>query len=273
MEVELIDRIFVKPEAEMICAIPISCLGANDKMFWGFSKKGKFTVRSTYHAEVQWQYERRGSTSEVRKDAEQWKNLWSMDVPGGRRHFVWNALNNALPTKSNLFKRKVTEDSLCPMCRREEEDVQHALWCCPAAADVWDENSSHVRKWLNQIHDFSRLWSELSNRLSNGCLERVVAIMRGIWGRRNAFVFEDKFASPGHVVRTTLAGLEEYQEANAKMEGSRVRCEARRERRRWQIPVGDNCKLNFDAAVDLNNRRIGIGIIVRDCNGDILAAV
>lgn len=32
-------------------------------------------------------------------------------------------------------------------------------------------------------------------------------------------------------------------------------------------------KTNWDAAVDFNNQKIGIGIIVRDSNGEILACV
>ncbi|XP_040996078.1 uncharacterized protein LOC121242252 [Juglans microcarpa x Juglans regia] len=35
----------------------------------------------------------------------------------------------------------------------------------------------------------------------------------------------------------------------------------------------DKYELNFDATVDLKNRRIGIGIVVRDCNGEAMAAV
>ncbi|XP_040987872.1 uncharacterized protein LOC121235603 [Juglans microcarpa x Juglans regia] len=165
--------------------------------------------------------ERKWSTSIERKDADQWKNVWALEVPGGYKHFVWNVLNNAFHTRSNLFKRKVSEDSWCPICRREEEDVQYALWCCPGVANVWSDDGGPVKKWLNQIIDFSNLWMELSNRLSPRCLARIVAIMRGIWRRRNAFVFEDKFTSPN----------------------------------------------------DLINMRIGIGILVRDCHGNVLVVV
>ncbi|KAF5475122.1 hypothetical protein F2P56_006963 [Juglans regia] len=210
-KVDLIARVFNKEEADMICAIPISCFGAADRRFWGFSKTGKITVKSAYHADVQWKIERKGCSSKGNRYADQWKKVWSMEVPGGYKHFVWNALNNALPTRINLFKRKVIEDSICPVCKREEEDVKHALWCCPAAADVWAEAESLVRKWRNQVQDFTSLWMELIKRLSKGCLERVVAIMRGIWGRRNAFLFENKFGSTGKVVRLALVCLEEYQ--------------------------------------------------------------
>ncbi|XP_041025335.1 uncharacterized protein LOC121265715 [Juglans microcarpa x Juglans regia] len=218
-------------------------------------------------------YETRGSTSPERKDADQWKNVWALEVPGGYKHFVWSALNNALPTRSNLLKKKVCEDPWCPSCKREEEDVQHALWCCPGAADVWAVGWSPIRKWLNQFIDFSSLWEDLSNRLSPGCLVRVVAIIRGIWRRRNTFVFEDKFASSSQVVKIAVVGLEEFQEANVKVTRRLSKGVERREGRGWQKPLRALCKLNFDATVDVKNRRIGIGIIIRDCHGDVLVAV
>ncbi|XP_035543601.1 uncharacterized mitochondrial protein AtMg00310-like [Juglans regia] len=62
-KVDLVARVFNKEEAEMICAIPIRCLWAADRMLWGFSKKGKFTVKSAYHADVQLKIERKGSSS------------------------------------------------------------------------------------------------------------------------------------------------------------------------------------------------------------------
>ncbi|XP_041009365.1 uncharacterized protein LOC121253418 [Juglans microcarpa x Juglans regia] len=62
---------------------------------------------------------------------------------------------------------------------------------------------------------------------------------------------------------------EEYQEANAKLEGRQLRCEVRRERR-WQRPMGNIHKLNFDAVVDLKNKRTGMGktmwfLLIAEC--------
>jgi ribonuclease HI len=42
---------------------------------------------------------------------------------------------------------------------------------------------------------------------------------------------------------------------------------------RWQPPVGDMVKLNWDAAVDVKNKTIGLGIIIRDDKGSFLAAL
>ena len=42
------------------------------------------------------------------------------------------ACRNAIPTKSNLVRRCVLEDSTCDLCSQDAEDVLHSLWSCPA---------------------------------------------------------------------------------------------------------------------------------------------
>jgi hypothetical protein len=37
--------------------------------------------------------------------------------------FMWMAYNNALPTRVNLFERKIVTDPLCPICYLEEETM------------------------------------------------------------------------------------------------------------------------------------------------------
>jgi hypothetical protein len=39
-----------------------------------------------------------------------------MNVPHVVKIFLWRACQIALVTKANLFKRKITEDPLCPFC-------------------------------------------------------------------------------------------------------------------------------------------------------------
>ncbi|KAF5461926.1 hypothetical protein F2P56_017985 [Juglans regia] len=97
--------------------------------------------------------------------------------------------------------------------------------------------------------------------------------MRGIWGRRNAFIFEKVFGSPGKVVRLALLSLEEHQEANNRREAGQEIREGNRMDRKWKRPMPGLYKLNFDAAVDLKNRRIGIGIVIRDSNGEVMVTV
>ncbi|XP_042958077.1 uncharacterized protein LOC122293606 [Carya illinoinensis] len=42
---------------------------------------------------------------------------------------------------------------------------------------------------------------------------------------------------------------------------------------RWKKPDALVCKFNWDAAIDATNKRVGIGVIVRDSEGEILACM
>jgi len=53
------------------------------------------------------------------------------------KHFAWNVCNNILPTKVNLFAKKIVPDPLCQFCFREEETIVHLLWSCSSSMAVW----------------------------------------------------------------------------------------------------------------------------------------
>jgi hypothetical protein len=78
--------------------------------------------------------------------SEVWKNIWSLQVPGVLKLFIWKVCNNALPTKENMFSRKIVQDPLCPICEGQVETVWHALWDCPTSIRVWQECSQQIQK-------------------------------------------------------------------------------------------------------------------------------
>lgn len=87
-----------------------------------------YSVRSAYHVQVN--RKRRESDEFSGITDEGWKKLWKLNVPGVVKVFVWKAITNSLPIMKNLMKRKVIKEALCPMCKRCDETVCHALWSC-----------------------------------------------------------------------------------------------------------------------------------------------
>ncbi|XP_042972999.1 uncharacterized protein LOC122304801 [Carya illinoinensis] len=144
---ELIREIFNEDEAKVICSLPISQSGMPDKQIWGLTKDGIFSVRSAYHLEVSRKKRESGEMSAgISID---WKGVWRLNVPGVVKVFLWKPLNDSLPTRWNLFKRKVVKNPICPVCEFEVESVTHSLWSCKGAMDVWAERKSPVQKWAS----------------------------------------------------------------------------------------------------------------------------
>ncbi|XP_040987746.1 uncharacterized protein LOC121235462 [Juglans microcarpa x Juglans regia] len=198
-------------EADIVKTIPIQ------QQFllidWGYTKSRIFSVKSTYHLEMRLKKMAKGEPSRTNNENGLWNEIWKLNVPAIVKNFVWKATNNCLPTKENLLKRKVVELALCPICSREVESVTHSLWSCATSSDIWAESVSPIKKWPSYELDFYPLWGRLVKNLNQGELEKVAAIMRKIWLRRNKFVFEEVFSNPYKIIRTVLDNLEEYQRA------------------------------------------------------------
>lgn len=124
----LIDEIFNKDETHQICSIPISEMGYEDNQIWNFTKDGKFSVRSAYYLSKTRKKRGKGETSRGEQKDGFWKSLWEICVPPAVKTFLWEAGNDILPTKFNLFCRNIIESPLCPICQREDETVMHAIW-------------------------------------------------------------------------------------------------------------------------------------------------
>ncbi|XP_040987665.1 uncharacterized protein LOC121235382 [Juglans microcarpa x Juglans regia] len=89
-----------------------------------------------------------------------------MEVTPGDKTFLWRAYQEALPTQSNLFKKKIVSDPICSICNREEESVQHVLWSCEVAKDVWSQCSKKLQKCSISSYSMIQLFDTLTKALN-----------------------------------------------------------------------------------------------------------
>jgi hypothetical protein len=119
----------------MILNIPLSPCLPPDRLIWKDSKDGKFLIRSAYHLGLCLNDLYKRQCSRGLEEKLIWKFLWSLMVPNQVKTFTWRACHDILPTKSNLLKRKVIEEDICPCCNLEKETLFHAIWLW--RADTW----------------------------------------------------------------------------------------------------------------------------------------
>jgi hypothetical protein len=89
------------------------------------------------------------------------------------------------------------EDSLCPICKQEGESVEHILWTCESARDVWAECSSKLQKCATMEATFASLFTELADRLDDDEMQMVGVVARLIWLQRNGVVFGKAYLTRG----------------------------------------------------------------------------
>ncbi|XP_042952198.1 uncharacterized protein LOC122289281 [Carya illinoinensis] len=162
---EMVKTIFKPEEAQLICSLPVSLRGAADSSIWGYKKKGIFTVRSAYFVDLDTKHQKYGEPSGCNQFVHWWNAIWHLEVIGKVKHFLWKSVSNLLPTKENLFKKKILDSPLCPVCDRGIETTLHGLWECPVARDVWGDRESPVAKWGSSFDFFASSWTEFYDRL------------------------------------------------------------------------------------------------------------
>ena len=95
-------------------------------------------MKSGYKLLWEWQTKELNQPRSADIDRNFWSSIWKINVPGNIKHFIWKACSNSLPTKENLMKRRVVQDTVCQRCSNDSEDVVHSLWSCEGLREVWN---------------------------------------------------------------------------------------------------------------------------------------
>jgi isoaspartyl peptidase/L-asparaginase-like protein (Ntn-hydrolase superfamily) len=98
-----------------------------------------------------------------------------------------------------------------------------------------------------------------------------VGLARQVWLRRNAFIHEGIFAHPNVLVQKTHSAMDDFDDANRR-DGLEQEHATEREKANWKAPPSGMYKANWDAALNPKSERIGIGIVIRDKEGNVKAA-
>jgi ribonuclease HI len=268
----LIQDIFPPEVAAKICSLALSPSGHQDKLVWRGTANGVFTVRSAYHLARETLSSSQGECSKVSSHVRLWKKLWKLNLPMSARQFLWRACTNSLPTKENLFRRKITSDPLCPFCGLYTESTGHILWSCESAMAVWMEGGRQIQKLVIAESDGLELFEKLSDALEDDVLELVVVLARKIWLRRNSFVFSGVLSSPQQLVKAAKDSLSDFQNAalSSNMGPAGIPNTVGQQ---WRKPPVGVVKINWDAGVAKATSKMGVGVIARDSTGQVLASM
>jgi hypothetical protein len=136
---QLLNQTFFPMEAKLITQIPLINPMEDDMISWQGTKDGNYTVRSGYHALMDWNYAKKNQTKPSSNSARHtnWKKLWQLNNPPKHLHLIWRILNNSIPIKTNLISKGITCDSWCPRCNAEPETIEHTFLKCDWARHVW----------------------------------------------------------------------------------------------------------------------------------------
>jgi ribonuclease HI len=267
----LLGALFSEEEKEAIYTVPICSINQPDIQIWRGTTSGEFSVRSAYHLGKEIEKRNEPESSNKVKENAVWKILWNMDVPNAEKNFFWRACNNLLPTKENLMKKRVVSEPWCPICEREPESVIHVLWECSAAKDVWGDNDRCFQKRTTEYNSFLQLAESMMVQCGLNERASFVRMARKLWQRRNAWVHENRFGHPASIIQEVRRAMEEYKLFNKREDHVHQR-EDITTLTGWKVPPAGWWKANWDVAIGKNSGRVGVGVVVRDSEGQIIVA-
>ena len=131
---DMLVEIFLLFEVNTILNISLSHHLPEDSIIWVGNKKRIFSVKSAYYvAKKMLDSDIHDETSRGDVRAPLWKRIWQLNIPEKICIFAWHLCMNAIPTMVNLNRRGIQVDVLCPICKKEEEVVEHVILKCELA--------------------------------------------------------------------------------------------------------------------------------------------
>nr|POE48158.1 putative ribonuclease h protein [Quercus suber] len=147
--IRLIDRYFHPPNAKLIKSLPLCSIPQSDMLIWPKEKTGIYFVKSGYKLLCEWQKVELNKPQIPDTEKNFWSSIWKIKVPRKIKHFLWKACANLLPTKENLMKRRILQDSVCQRCLNGLEDVVHSLWSCDDLREIRSFARDYIRDFQN----------------------------------------------------------------------------------------------------------------------------
>ncbi|MCH81674.1 hypothetical protein A2U01_0002465 [Trifolium medium] len=100
---DLIHQIFLPFEANQILQLTLVEPNSMDELIWSGTKDNIYTVKSGYHAAMEWNHlsPNQASSNTLATDLT-WQNLWKLKIPPKHATLIWRILNHSLPVRSSL---------------------------------------------------------------------------------------------------------------------------------------------------------------------------
>ncbi|KAA3481168.1 reverse transcriptase [Gossypium australe] len=239
---ELLGELFDEGTASRILSIPISADSEEDILVWKYEGSGEYTVRSGYRALNSILVH--SNKYKVEEDySEFYKALWFLNIPSKIKIHNWRLVSNMLPHYSNLSKRKLTGELICPLCKEATEDSCHLMWNCNLLRGVWTYFQIpflDIGEPSDPQKNFSR--NRLIHEGIKFQLQEVLGFIRG-------------YISEADIVRQNL-------HLQVKPNSAEL----------WRPPEVGVIKINFDASYQRKEKLAITAIIARNESGNILGA-
>ena len=176
-----------------------------------------------------------------------------------------------LPTAENLWKKRVLQAPWCQRCRSYGESIFHTLFESKASRKIWKLTSCKDEVKAPKCKDVLSLLLALADRQSKTEMELIVVLCWSIWHSRNLFIFKSRKEDS----QLSVAGAEAIVQFYKRIQMPQMQAisdQSSASQKHWKCPPAGWFKMNVDAAIKINQQRVGLGIVIRNSEGKLIAA-
>lgn len=242
------------------------------------NKSGDFSVSSSYWLACQTQKADLIREAECLSSLNGLKNqVWSLAAPPKIKNFLWRVVSGIVPVADLIASRGLKVDSMCQICGLEGKSINHVLFLCSLARQMWALSIYHNPVCgFNSASVYENVHSLLVNlRNKNIPLEirkSFLWILWYLWKNRNSLCFEGKrFLSSDTVDKVTDEAVFWFQAQEIKLTAQNQQgLNGVKEHIKWMLPPDPWLKCNSGISWSKEKLVIGGSWLLRDGRGEVL---
>ncbi|KAL6583519.1 hypothetical protein OROMI_005597 [Orobanche minor] len=204
--------------------------------------------------------------------SDQSRLVWNNSIPPKARIFLWRAFNNHIPTAANLRHHHIPTTSICSLCSDRWGSTEHCLFFCPKVSSIWKASrfGNMVKKanGINIIDLAAAVWKEW------GAAEFELwgIMLWQVWLFVCRLLHPDERTGEIPSEASCIALWEAYQAARPTYDPVDFMGVTLGDKN-WRKPKRGRLRVDVDAHFNPSAGKFGVGVVVRNEYGELVAAL
>lgn len=274
---EILDDLFYPMDIELIVKHkPV--VSKEDFWCWVHSKSGEYSVKSGYWLAFKTNKSELIQKATMEPSLNGLKELvWSIQTAPKIKLFLWRVLSAALPVADQLRQKGIKMDTRCQLCGGEGESINHLLFTCSVARQLWALSGIPSPKGG---FDSSALFANFHFLCETRKNLRVPEQVRNLfpwvlwrlWKNRNKLTFENITFCPMDSMKKIIEDVDEWFLAQSAVQREVVDGNPYSvlNSKKWEPPPLHWVKCNIGASWSNKKKVGGCSWVVRNDQGEVL---